>query len=103
LMEHHEEHFFGDRSFSPGDSARQAQTLAGQLGELGEQLDIKHVSPDVIELRDRAFSYLSELVDEVRAAGRYAFRGTDEARAFASDLVARRPRSILDSLVPDDD
>ncbi len=103
LLEQHEEHFFGDRSFAPGESARQAQALAEQLAELGEQLDLKHVSPDVVELRDRAFSYLSELVDEVRAAGRYAFRETEDARVFATDLVARRPRSILDSLIPDED
>jgi hypothetical protein len=102
LLEEYEEHFFGDRSFSPGENAREALRLAEDLSELGEHLDMKNVAPEVVELRDRAFTYLVDLVEEIRAAGSYAFREGPEAQAFATDLVARRARSILDSLVPEE-
>lgn len=87
------EAFDGDESFDALACANKAQELAALIA-----VDVEP-SPealDLLELRDRAFTHLCELVERVRRAGRYAFRGTAEARWYFASLTppARRRRPL---------
>ncbi len=81
--------FSGDQTFDAEQQARDARELA--------QLLSTHVSDERLtppnaarDLRDRAFSYLYDLVTRVREAGRYVFRNDDEMRQRFSSRYRRR-------------
>lgn len=86
----HAASFSGDTSFDPLSCADEAVELARSIAV--------DAGPDegaraLLEQRDRAFTYLVGLVEQLRQAGRYAYRGTPEARAyFASDVAPARRR-----------
>jgi hypothetical protein len=82
--------FNADHSFRAAEAAGQSRDLARALAAV-ENAQLR--ADEASELRSRAFTYLADLMDEVRAAGRHAFRGTGDARRlFASDLAVRRRR-----------
>jgi hypothetical protein len=96
LVREHTSAFAGDRTFRQEDSLRRAELLADQLVAMGEG----GVSRETREVRQRAFCFLSLLMEELRLAGRHAFRGTREARSlFASEIPARRRHQPARSLV----
>ncbi|QDG51318.1 hypothetical protein FIV42_11365 [Persicimonas caeni] len=78
LIENNLDKFDADQSFDAQAAATRARALREIL--LGEAASHHHAfdKEDAKEQRDRAFTYLDKLVDEIRRAGRYAYRG-DEA------------------------
>jgi hypothetical protein len=96
LLDEHAIDFESDRTFHAVECVRQASALADELTATLDQ----PVPLPTLELRDRAFTHLLDVIDEVRSAGRHAYRGRSEARSlFASELQPRRRRSPLTSLV----
>jgi hypothetical protein len=89
--------FATDTSFDPNLCAAEALELSAAMvldGELSDEALAQ------LELRDRALTHLCELLDRLRRAGRYAYRGMPEARAyFASGVTAARRRRPLISSV----
>lgn len=89
--------FVGDSSFEPLLCSEEARELAAAIAVDGEPTA---EALEYQELRDRALTLLCGRVQQLREAGRYAFRGTVEARAFfSSNLCPTRRRHPLPSLV----
>jgi hypothetical protein len=89
--------FAGDASFDPVARAVEAAELGASVA-----VDLEPTQEALIhlELRDRAFTHLCGLVERVRRAGRYAYRGKAEARWYFSTITASaRPRRPLPSAV----
>jgi hypothetical protein len=96
LVREHGMAFAGDRTFRQEDVLRRADAAAQQLMAMGEC----SVSRETRDVRQRAFSFLALLMEELRQAGRHAFRGTREARSlFATDVSTRRRHHPARSLV----
>lgn len=96
LVREHVSDFENDQSFRSDQSIRQASALADELTATRDA----PIPAELLDLRDRAFTHLCGVIEEIRSAGRYAFRGRPEARhLFASELQPRRWRSRLNSLV----
>ncbi|XOV93188.1 MAG: hypothetical protein ACFHWX_00470 [Bacteroidota bacterium] len=53
---------------------KQASGLVSKLANATALWNVQKKSTDARELRDRAYSYLSEAVDAIRVTGRYVFR-----------------------------
>ncbi|HEX2734871.1 MAG TPA: hypothetical protein VHM70_24865 [Polyangiaceae bacterium] len=87
LVREHSSSFGGDRTFRFEETLGRADVVAKRLASMGE----RPVGHETAEIRQRAFAFLSQLMDELRQAGKHAFRGTREARSlFSSDLQLRR-------------
>ena len=77
---------------------RSASMVLVRNAQVGKQLSTgvsdERLDPEPAgtrDLRDRAFTYLDELVNDVRSAGRYAFRGEPAvAKRFASRYRRRQ-------------
>jgi hypothetical protein len=83
--------FEADRSFDAEASVREARDLGRRLSLAVSEMRLGTEATAARELRDRAYSYLDELVAEVRLAGRYAYREDAEAlRLFASRYLRMR-------------
>ena len=70
----------------------QAATMSDEMAQLlaGFHSEKKGVSPDK-RLRDQAYAYLKELVDEVRLCGQYVFHDSpDRLKGYFSTYVRRR-------------
>ena len=73
--------------------AKRARALATEVLTGHAAATTKKVSIEMKEIRDRAFTHLNDAVDEVRAAGLFAFRrDTDSSRLakFRSAYAIRR-------------
>ncbi len=58
-----------------------AELLAGAKGEIGND-------SEELDMRNRAYTYLKEAVDEIRACGKYAFSGdADRLKGYRSEFV----------------
>jgi hypothetical protein len=86
--------FRADTTFDAERVAHSARATAVGLNEL--PLQGGAVKYEWRDLRARAFTHLTMLIDELRTAGRYAFRGTPAARVWfaASPPVRRRAVSL---------
>jgi hypothetical protein len=85
LAERHAGAFERDRSFDAGESIFEARELARSLSLAVSEARLGAASSAALELRNRAFTHMDELVSELRAAGRYAFRhDPDTAKRFTS-------------------
>ena len=85
--------FEADTSFDASAVAEQALQLSAEIqAGLSESRD-RRSQVQAIDLRDRAITHLSAHVNEVREAGRYAYRDDEAmARKFASAYNRRRSR-----------
>jgi hypothetical protein len=85
--------FAADQSFDAPARIAEARTVASQLSQniSNERLDPEPTGTR--DMRDRAFTYLDELVTRLREAGRYVFRNKpDVARHFTSRYRRRQRR-----------
>lgn len=77
----------------PNDAATQLRAAAEALGDASSGAAASTEAGDALALRNRAFWWLRESMDEVRAAGRYVF--ADDARRLskyrATGTLVRRP------------
>lgn len=97
LVENHIDCFRSDRSFAATCRIEEARLLSEQIG-YSEELSAP--DDDARILRNRAFTYLIELMQQLREAGLYAFRGSTQARRyFATHLSPARRSSELPSMV----
>ncbi len=96
LVQQYASDFEFDGTFDGPECVRQALALADELTATASG----EVSEEVRELRDRAFTHLANLMEEIRSAGRYAFRADPESRRlFAAETPLTRRRSSLSSMV----
>jgi hypothetical protein len=85
LVEKHAGAFERDHSFDAAASVREARELARSLSLAVSEGRLGAASSAALELRNRAFTHMDDLVSELRAAGRYAFRhDADMAKRFTS-------------------
>lgn len=90
LTENHAGAFSSDKTFDPSASASAARELAAQIRRGVTDYRINPELSRTVDLRDRAWTHLDDLVDAIREAGRYAFRGSDDVRRFGSAYERRR-------------
>lgn len=64
----------------PGEALEAAAARADELTLLLAAREADTTDEDALLLRNRAFAYLKETVDEIRACGRFAFRKDPERR-----------------------
>jgi hypothetical protein len=89
--------FAADATFEPLVCSEEASELAAAIA-VDQQPD--SAALELLEWRDRAFTLLCELVQELRQAGAYAFRGSLSARGyFACDTTPARRRRPVSSAV----
>jgi hypothetical protein len=85
LLEKNADAFARDQSFDVAARVTEARSLGDALSAGVSQQRLGPEPGSARDLRDRAFTYLDDLVVEVRAAGRYAFRlEPQQAKAFTS-------------------
>jgi len=91
LFEQKRAAFESDKSLDLGARIEEARSLAAELaaGTSSERLDTEQAK--AVDLRNRAYSLLDQLVSRLREAGRYAFREQEEVRRrFASRYLKRK-------------
>ncbi len=83
--------FTTDETFDADEAIAEARRLAQEVRQGTSEERAEQARGEAKDLRDKAFTHLSDLVDDVREAGRYAYRG-DEAKlaAFQSRYLRRR-------------
>lgn len=99
LIESNAAGFGDDSTFEPAEQASAAKEAAAEIaGGLATAFadGDKEAAKD---LRDRAAAYLNDQMSDLRAAGSYAFRGTDDLQRFRSSY---RRRSRLRSKATQD-
>ena len=92
LCERNLDAFEADQSFDALARIAEARALYAQLaaGTSAERLDTEQAK--AVDLRNRAYTQLDDLTNELREAGRYAFRGDDTLRARFASAYDRRKR-----------
>ena len=88
LMLTHEQSFDGDATFKVKDQAATAADTAKQVRSTLSEERADESEAKALDMRDRAFTYLDALWDDLRAAGRYAFRDDDAVLAHFRDRYA---------------
>ncbi len=102
LVERHRPAFAADQSFNADEAPELARSLAAEIeaGLSSERLSTSQAAAKL--LRDRAYTYLDDLVAELREAGRYAFRKDSAVAArFASAYLRRKRRRSRRAAVAD--
>lgn len=89
----HAKGFAGDTTFDPAARAEEARTVSTTIrGGLSEYRSDTAMA-DAQDLRNRAWTALDDALTEIRAAGQYAFRGTNDAQRFSSAYERRQRRA----------
>jgi hypothetical protein len=92
LCERHQEAFAGDQSFDVAVNVAAARQV-GQRLSLGVSEGRLDPEPTgTRDVRDRAFTYMDNLVSELRSAGRYALRRDADTRKLFTSRYRRRAR-----------
>lgn len=81
LIEQHQESFEGDETLDTDDAIAKARASAKDIRAGLSAARLARSQDDAKDTRDRAYTYLAARVGAVRAAGRYAFRGTANMQA----------------------
>jgi hypothetical protein len=91
ILEKHAPAFDADRSFDVLARIAEARDLARKLSLAVSETRLGAEAAATRDLRNRAFTYMDDLVLELRLAGRYAFRDDPEtSRRFASRYLRKR-------------
>ena len=93
LIQRQREAFAADSTFDVAARVEESRSLASELAAStsSERLDTNQAL--AVDLRNRAYTHLAELVSALREAGRYAFRDKEDLRRrFASSFVRRKNR-----------
>jgi hypothetical protein len=94
LVEQNQAALAANRRFGAAEKVVALRTQAAAIS--GGQADFRTDASkrDAADLRNRAWTWLDDLVAEIRLAGRHAFEGTATAREFASayERTQRRAR-----------
>ncbi len=93
LMNSRREAFADDASFDVETAIAQARQFANAVQKGTSEGRAERAKTEAKDLRDKAYTHLSELVDTVRGAGRYAFRGDEKTLASFQSRYLRRLRS----------
>ena len=84
--------FERDQSFDAPARIAEARTLYAQLAASTSKERLDTEQTRAIDLRNRAFTELDGIMDELREAGRYAFRDQDDLRSRFASAYERRKR-----------
>jgi hypothetical protein len=84
--------FAANRRFPPAEKVAALREQATAIS--GGQADFRNdkTQRDAADLRNRAWTWLDEVVGEIRQAGQHAFEGTPTAREFASAYLRSQRR-----------
>ena len=83
--------FDDDETFDAPEQAQKARDAAQALRAQASGVVTDATADEALDLRDRAFTYLEQQLDELRAAGRYALRGdTSAVLRFGSAYLRRK-------------
>ena len=95
LVEQHLPAFERDTTFDAPARARGARELAERLQQTQTEEQFDGLQRTLRDRRDRAYTYLSRLIDEIRRTGRYAFRNDPmlSSRFTSPYLVAQGRKS----------
>ena len=96
LLRENRNAFGNDHTFDLPARSSQAVALAGELGRAPSYPPTSgprrsDPPPSAAEVRDRAFSYLSTLAEELHQAGQYAFRSDHDIRRLFTAISLNRP------------
>jgi len=101
LIEQKRAAFERDKTFDPSKRAEEARSLSSEIaaGTSSERTTTDQAA--AVELRDRAYTHLDDLVSTLREAGRYAFRADAKVRGrfVSAFLRRRRKRAAADTAV----
>jgi hypothetical protein len=105
LISSHSEAFEADTTFDAPEASQKARDLASALRSATSDVTLDTSEQRSVDVRDRAYTHLELLMDDIRTAGRYALRNQgDEAlrfgSAYARRRVASRRRSAVDQATP---
>lgn len=91
LLQIHAAAFAGDATFDPEVSASEASSLANELRQAVAAGKNTTAQAAAVDLRNRAYTHLDDVLSHVRASGRYAY-AKDAAMAdrFTSEYLRRR-------------
>ncbi len=94
LVERSRAAFAADRTFEAAASIEQARSLSDEISAGAGTAKLDGEAASARELRDRAYTHLATLVEQLRAAGRHAYRKDDRMRKrFVSRHLVRRRRA----------
>jgi hypothetical protein len=86
--------FAADKTFDASASAEEARSLASEISAGIGEAKLDGDGRQARDLRDRAFTHLAEVVEELRAAGRHAYRHEPRMRRhFTSRYLERKRRA----------
>jgi len=93
LIEGNRAGFEQDQTFDVSAQVEGARSLASDIRTGLTALRTTEERPRILDQRDRAFTFLDDLVSDIREAGRYAFRlEPNRLRHFSSSYLKRRRR-----------
>lgn len=93
LIQANADAFASDHTFDPVTASGRALALATKLASGTSDAKSDASRRQAVDLRNRAFTYAHALIDEVREAGRYAFRGDATTLAYFKDEYTARARA----------
>ncbi len=94
LIERKRDAFAGDATFDAPASAEAARSVASEISVGAGVAKIDGESAEARDLRDRAYTLLAQLMEEIREAGRHAYRDDERMRKhFTSRYLERKRRA----------
>lgn len=94
LVDRKRDAFIADQTFDAPASAEKARSLASEISAGIGLAQIDGDAQKARDLRDRAFTHLAHVVDELREAGRHAYRHDPRMRRhFTSRYLERKRRA----------
>ena len=93
LIERHEAAFEGDPTFDAKDYITQARALYDTLSDARTDAHDEAARAEIKRRRDQLYTLVARTSDEIRDAGRYAFRDDDERGLVFRNAYRSRTRS----------
>lgn len=101
LIDKHVATFANDSTFDPVTEAERARSAASELRAGMSTEALTTTQAKAKDLRDRAYTFLTDLLSDIRQAGRYAFRRNPAATAqFQSAYRKTRRKAQSDASTP---
>jgi hypothetical protein len=85
--------FAANRRFGAADRIPELRALSASISAGQADFRTDKAQREAVDVRNRAWTWLDHLVDEIRGAGRHAFEGTPTTRDFASEYERQQRRA----------
>lgn len=106
LIERNLAAFAANRRFNAAATVMELRRVGNAIEDGQAEFATDTTQKNAVDLRNRAWTLLDDLVTEIRQAGQHAFEGTPTAREFGSDYertrrrTARRRSSTMPAAIP---